>query len=194
MGNMHELLAQVRHRVTAQDFHQMVAAGILRESDRVELIDGEIVDRAPIDSKHAFVVSRLAQFFTLAAGDRCLVSVQNPVRLDDRSEPQPDLALLKPGDYMDRLPGPQDVLLVIEVATTSIEFDREIKLGLYARHNIPEVWLLDLNAGELGVYREPVEGRYRGQQKPMASDAVSPLLLPDVALKLDSGKTWSVPF
>lgn len=194
MGNMHELLAQVRHRVSAQDFHKMAAAGILRESDRVELIDGEIVDMAPIGSKHAFVVSRLARFFTLAAGDRCLVSVQNPVRLDDSSEPQPDLALLKSGDYMDRLPTPQDVLLVIEVAATSIEFDREVKLGLYARHGIPEVWLLDLNAGELSVFREPAQGQYRVQLKPLVSDPVSPLLLPAIDLKLESGKSWSVPF
>lgn len=194
MGSMHELLAQVRHRMTAQDLHQMVAAGVLRESDKVELIDGEIVDMAPVGSKHAFVVSRLARFFTLAAGEQCLVSVQNPVRLDDHSEPQPDLALLKPGDYMDRLPGPYDVLLVIEVTATSIEFDREVKLGLYARHAIPEVWLLDLNAGELSVFREPAQGQYRVQLKPLAADGVSPLLLPELAWKLENGKSWSVPF
>ena len=194
MGNMHELLAQVRHRVTARDLHRMVGVGILRESDRVELIDGEIVDMAPIGSKHAFVVSRLARFFTLATGDSCLVSVQNPVRLNDLSEPRPDLALLKPGDYMDRLPGPDDVLLIIEVAATSIEFDREVKLSLYARHGIPEVWLLDLNAGELSIYREPVQGLYRLQMKPLAIDAVSPQLLREVVLKLESGKSWSVPF
>lgn len=194
MGNMSELLAQARHRISACDFHRMADVGILTPSDRVELIDGEIVDMAPIGSKHAFVVSRLARFFTIAAGESCLVSAQNPVHLDEHSEPQHDLALLRPGDYMDRLPSSDDVLLIVEVAVTSAEFDREVKLGLYAKHGIPEVWLLDLNAGLMSIYREPEQGRYRVELKPGADEVVSPMRLPAIGLRLESGKSWSVPF
>ena len=123
MGNMSELMAQTRHRISVADYHKMDEAGIFGEDSRVELIDGEIVDMAPIGSKHAFVVSRLARLFTLAARDDYLVSVHNPIRLDNCSEPQPDIALLKPGNYMDSLPGASDVLLIVEVAHSSISFD-----------------------------------------------------------------------
>ena len=194
MGSIDEQMAQARHRITASDYYRMAEAGILAEADRVELIDGEIVDMAPIGSKHAFIVSRLARFFTLASSDRYLVSTQNPVRLDELSEPQPDLALLKPGNYMDRLPGPVDVLLIIEVAHTSINFDREVKLTLYARHGIPEVWLLDLAGGELTVCRGPADGHYREMRKVSPSEGVFPLLVPDVELRLEPGKSWATPF
>lgn len=194
MGSMIELMAQARHRITVRDYYRMAEVGILNATDRVELIDGEIVDMAPIGSKHAFIVSRLARFFTLASHDNYLVSTQNPVRLDEFSEPQPDLALLKPGNYMDRLPGPADVLLIVEVAHTSINFDREVKLTLYARHGIPEVWLLDLADGELTVYREPVDGQYRDMRKPSANERISALLAPSADLQLEPGKTWAVPF
>jgi Uma2 family endonuclease len=194
MGNMSELMAQVRHRITVTDFYKMVEAGILGENSQVELIDGEMVDMAPIGSKHAFVVSRLAQLFTLAARDRYLVSVQNPLRLDDLSVPQPDIALLKPGNYMDNLPGASDVLLIVEVALSSIHYDRDVKLDLYARHAIPEVWLLNLLGGELLIYRMPADGQFRTLQKPLPSESLSPLLLNDVVWTLESEKTWSAPF
>ncbi len=194
MGNMSELMAQVRHRITVTDFYKMVEAGILGENSQVELIDGEMVDMAPIGSKHAFVVSRLAQLFTLAARDRYLVSVQNPLRLDDLSVPQPDIALLKPGNYMDNLPGASDVLLIVEVALSFIHYDRDVKLDLYARHAIPEVWLLNLLGGELLIYRMPADGQFRTLQKPLPSESLSPLLLNDVVWTLESEKTWSAPF
>ena len=139
-------------------------------------------------------MSCLARFFTLAARERYLVGTQNPVRLDEFSEPQPDIALLKPGNYMDHLPGPADVLLIVEVAHSSIDFDRGVKLNLYAQHGIPEVWLLDLAGGELFVYREPADGQYRMLRKPLANESVAPVLFPDVELRLESGKTWSVPY
>lgn len=194
MGSMHELIAQARHRINVADFHRMAETGILLDSDRVELIEGEILDMAPIGSKHAFVVNRLTRFFTLAAGEQYLVSTQNPVRLSELSELQPDIALLRSDDYMDRLPGPADVLLLIEVAHSSVEFDRGVKMGLYARHSIPEVWLLDLNGGELAMYRDPSEGQYRHRITPLAGEPVSPLLLPQIVWQLEIGKTWSVPY
>jgi Uma2 family endonuclease len=194
MGYMSELMDRTRHRITASDYHKMAEAGILGEQDRVELIEGEIVDMAPIGSKHAYVVNRLSSLFTLAAGDAYLVSTQNPIGLDERSEPQPDIALLRPGNYMDRLPDPTDVLLIVEVASSSGEYDRGIKLDLYARHGIPEVWLLDLTGNELLVCRAPSNGQYQSIEKPVAGACVYPLLVPGVEMRLGVGKTWSVPF
>lgn len=194
MGNMSELMARARHRISVADYYKMAEAGIFGEDSRVELIDGQIVDMAPIGSKHAFVVSCLARLFTLAARDDYLVSVHNPIRLDNCSEPQPDIALLKPGNYMDSLPGASDVLLIVEVAHSSISFDRGVKLDLYARHAIPEVWLLDLMDGELLVSRKPVGGQYRTMHKPLPDETVSSLLAPQLEWTLGSGKSWSVPF
>lgn len=194
MGSMSELMDRARHRISVGDYHKMADAGVLGHDDRVELIEGEIVDMAPIGSQHACVVNQLARLFTLAAGEDCLVSTQNPIRLDDRSEPQPDLALLKPGDYMARLPGPEDILLVIEVASSSADYDRGVKLDLYARHGIPEVWLLDLTGNELLVCRDPVGGSYLSIAGPRVGECVRPVLLPGIGWRLAEGKTWSVPF
>ncbi len=194
MGNMNELMDRARHRVSVSEYHKMAEAGIFGEDDRVELIEGEVVDMAPTGSKHAFVVSRLAQFFTLAAQNLYLISVQNPIHLDHRSEPQPDIAVLKPGNYMDNLPGASDVLLIVEVAHSSFNFDRSVKLDLYARHAIPEVWLLDLMGGELLVCHQPADGQYRTMHKPIPGEIVTPLFAPELAWVLDRGKSWSVPF
>lgn len=172
------------HRWSVEEFHQMAAAGLLDETDRVELIEGEMIDMAPIGSKHAFIVNRMSQAFSLSIGGQCLVSTQNPVRLGERSEPQPDIALLRNGNYMEALPTAADVLLIVEVSDTTFAYDRDVKLGLYARHGIPEVWLLEVNERELTVYREPAEGQYRLIRKPTAGEAVSPTLVPGVALRL----------
>jgi len=194
MGYMSELMGRARHRITVSSYHKMAETGILSETDRVELIEGEIIDMAPIGSRHAFVLTRLARLFTLAAGERYWVSTQNPVRLDEHSEPQPDLALLKPGNYMDRLPSPEDVLLIVEIADSSIDYDRGVKLDLYARHGIPEVWLLDLSGNRLYLHRKPADGQYQLVEQPDVDEAVRPMLVPEVEWRLASGKTWSVPF
>jgi Uma2 family endonuclease len=171
------------HIWTVAEYHQMAGAGLLDESDRVELIEGELVDMAPIGSRHAFLVDRIAE--TLGRGSRAahMVRVQNPVLLGERSEPQPDIALVKRDNYADRHPGPDDILLIIEVSDTTLEYDRDVKLALYARHGIPEVWLIDVNAGELTVYCEPAEGQFRLIRKPTAAEAVLPTLVPDISLR-----------
>ena len=194
MGYMSQLMDRARHRISVGDYHRMAEAGVFGHQDRVELIEGEVFDMAPIGSQHAYVVNQLARLFTLAAGQDCLVSTQNPILLGDRSEPQPDLALLKPGDYMARLPGPADVLLVVEIASSSIDYDRGVKLELYARHGIPEVWLLDLTGNELLVFRDPDGGTYRSSEAPRAGEPVRPLLLPWIEWRLGERKTWAVPF
>jgi Uma2 family endonuclease len=140
----------------------MGEAGIFNENDRVELINGEIFSMTPIGSPHAACVDRLTRLLVVAAGDRASVRVQNPIRLGADSEPQPDLTLLRPRpDFYARAhPGPGDVLVVIEVADTTLAFDRAVKVPLYARAGIGEVWLVDLAGDAIEVYRQPAQGRY----------------------------------
>jgi Uma2 family endonuclease len=171
------------HRWTVDEFHQMASAGLLDETDRVELIEGEMIDMAPIGSKHAYLVDKLAQVLTRNCGSQ-LVRVQNPIRVGERSEPQPDIAVVKGRNYMEAHPTAADVLLVVEVSDSTLEYDRDIKLGLYARHGIPEVWLLDVNAREITLYREPAEGQFRLIRKPTAAELVSPMLMPAVSIAL----------
>lgn len=175
-----------RHKLSIEDFHQMGRVGILREGSRVELIDGELIDMAPIGSLHASVVSTLSMFFARQVGELAIVSTQNPVSLPPESEPQPDLALLKPCSdrYRDALPTAGDVLLVIEVAQTTADYEREIKLPLYARHAIPEFWLIDLNSGTIEVYREPSAKGYRKLLRPDRGETITPALLSKVQLPL----------
>ncbi len=191
MASVHEAPSVRRHRWTVADYHRLAEAGILGEDDRVELIEGELYEMAPIGSRHAGAVSYLNRILQQAAGNRGIVSPQNPIRLGERSEPQPDLALLRPRAdwYRKDHPGPDDVLLVVEVADATAAWDREVKLPLYARHGIPEAWLVDLEAGRLEIHREPgPEGYRRIQRLPLAeARAVRPAALPEApALDLSS--------
>ena len=179
-----ERAAMPYHRWSVEEYHQMAMAGLLDETDRVELIEGELIDMAPIGSKHAFRVDSISRALQRVAGKLFLVRVQNPVLLGERSEPQPDIAVVKDKNYAESHPGAEDVLLIVEVSDTTLAYDRDVKLSLYARHGIPEVWLLDVNAGEMTVYREPAEGQYRLIRKPMAAEAVSPVLAAGVAVSV----------
>src|SRR5215204_7706797 len=126
----------------------MGEAGILHEDDRVELIEGEIVEMAAIGTRHFSCVNRLTRMLVMGVGDAAVVSVQNPVRLNEHTEPQPDITVIRPRDYTESLPLPEDVLLLIEVSDTTLVYDRKVKLPLYARAGIREVWIVDL-AGEV---------------------------------------------
>jgi Uma2 family endonuclease len=146
-----------RHRLTVEEYHRMAEAGVLAADARVELIEGEVIDMAPIGSRHASVVNRLNDLLTLATRGRAIVQVQGPVRLGDRSEPEPDFALLRPRSdyYRDALPTSADVLLLIEVAESTQRYDRTVKAPLYARHGIPELWVIDLESALVHFYRRP---------------------------------------
>jgi Uma2 family endonuclease len=162
MCEMRVLPAEVeRHRFDAEEYHRMLEVGLLSEDDRVELIGGEIVDMTPIGWRHVQCINRLTMLLASFAAERSYaVSVQNPIGIGPRDEPQPDLALLqeRPGG---RLPAPEDTLLVIEVSDTSLTYDRDIKLPLYAGAGIPEVWILDLRERKVEVYAEPSPDGYR---------------------------------
>lgn len=174
------------HRLSVDDYHRMATAGILGEDARVELIEGAIIDMTPIGSRHAAAVKRLIRTFDRAVGDTAIVAAQDPVILDPHSEPQPDLALLRPREdfYKTAHPGPADVLLIIEVADTSLAYDRDIKLPLYARAGIPEAWLIDLEGATLTRFTAPAADGYR-QAKVIADlQRIGITTLPGLALDL----------
>jgi len=148
----------------------------------VELLAGEVYRMRPIGPKHAWSVARLNRLFTEALGDRAVVWPQNPIRIPPHSEPQPDLALLRPKSYEEGLPTPEDVLLLVEVAETSLEHDQGLKLSLYAQAGIPEVWVLDLKENRLHVYRTPKAGVYTEHRILLPGEEAEPLAFPGVRI------------
>lgn len=154
-------MAPTRHRVTVDAYHRMGNAGIFGEDDRVELIDGELIDMAPIGSRHAYVVDMLNRVFVKHVEQTRLVRVQNPIQLGEFGEPEPDIAVVRNGAYFDHHPQATDVSLIIEVADTSLDYDRSNKLPFYARYGIPEVWIIDLDGKRVDVYRNPLTGEQK---------------------------------
>jgi Uma2 family endonuclease len=166
------------HRLfTAEEFLSMGEAGILGEDERVELLDGEIVPLTPIGPTHAGIVDRLTRVLARVAADRAILRVQSPIRLTDLSLPQPDLALLRPREdfYVNAHPQAGDVLLVVEVADSSVRWDREVKVPLYARSGVCEVWVVDAGRKEMFVCRGPEGGRYAEEVAVGRGDVVEPV-------------------
>jgi Uma2 family endonuclease len=174
-------LTPTRRRFTVHDYGRMGQAGILTEDDRVELIDGEIIEMSPIGSRHVATVGRFSKRFEQRFGDVTLVFVQSPVRLAEHDEPEPDLALVKPRPdfYAAALPTPPVIFLLVEVADTSLDFDRRPKLPLYARHGIPEVWLVDVTTETILVSRDPTPSGYRTSWMVGRGDRIAPLAFPE---------------
>ncbi len=175
-----------RHRLTVADYHRIGKAGIVSEDARVELIEGEIIDMAPIGSEHAAVVRRLIRLFDRVIGEQAIVSAQDPVCLSNFSEPEPDIALLRyrKDFFRHAHPRPDDVLLIVEVADTSLRYDREVKLPLYARYGIREVWIVDLENRCLHLFREAAEGGYKQVQTIERPGVMAPLQLPNCGIDL----------
>ncbi len=175
--------SRVHHRFTVNEYDEMIARGILNENDRVELIRGEIVDKMPIGPRHAACVKRLNALFQLLYRGRWTVSVQDPIAFDD-SKPEPDIALLRPREdyYSEGTPQPSDILLVIEVADFSLDFDRDTKAALYAEAGIPEYWIVNLIDNCLEVHRGPkADGSYADCQR-VSKGGVIALLGEEIAV------------
>jgi Uma2 family endonuclease len=151
-----------RHRLTVQDYHRLGEAGILGEGDRVELLEGQLIDMSPIGPRHALAIDVLTRLLLAAIGEKAWIRAQNPIVLDDASEPQPDFTLVRwPWNgYPHEHPRPADILLLIEVADSSLDFDLGAKLELYARAGIREFWVVDLTSNRVLVHRDLNEGRY----------------------------------
>jgi Uma2 family endonuclease len=175
-----------RHRLTVAEYHRMGEMGIFSPDARVELIEGEVIDMPPIGSPHAGTVGFLGKRLEYAAGNLSLIFVQNPIFLDMDNEPQPDVMLLRPRPdfYRSSHPTPADVFLLLEVSDSTLAYDTQIKLPLYARHGIPEVWLVDLSNRRFVTHRSPTPAGFQDVQTLTDLSAVSPLLLPGVSVDL----------
>lgn len=173
-----------RRPLTVAEYHRMGEAGILTERDRVELIEGELIAMSPIGSNHSGTVNVLTYTLVRGVGDRGVVAVQNPVQLDDLSEPEPDFAILRPRPdfYRQATPRPEDVLLIIEVADSSLAYDRAVKRSLYARHGIAEFWIVNLVAGDVEVCRAPAGDQYTSIARAGRDAVLEPERLPGVAV------------
>ena len=169
---------------TVDEYYEMARVGILTESDRVELIEGEIVELFPNLSRHQAAIDELSRLFVKAVDNRARVRIHGPLRLSDTTEPQPDIQLLKPRDdfYVSAHPTQLDALLVVEVADISLAYDRSYKSTVYSMRGVPELWILDVNTPRLFVMREPAELGYRVVIELRAGDVISPLALPDLPL------------
>ncbi|MBI2490632.1 MAG: Uma2 family endonuclease [Candidatus Rokubacteria bacterium] len=177
-----------RYRFTVDEYERLAQAGVLTQCDRVELLDGEIVEMSPIGERHAGVVARISSVFSERLGRRCIVWGQNPVQLRVvRSMPQPDIALLRTREdfYTTTRPGPDDALLVIEVMDTSAATDRGVKLPLYARAGIVETWLVDLGGDAIEVYRQPAATGYGDTRVVRRGERITPRAFPDLTLAVD---------
>lgn len=162
----------------------MAEMGVFRPDARVELLDGRIIDMSPIGPLHGGVTNHLLEIFSASARGRWRTSVQNPVHLDEHSEPQPDLMLLKPAAdyYRKQHPTPADVFLLVEISDTTLELDREQKLPAYGRAGIAEAWIVDLNHGTIEVYREPHFTGYASKTILHSGDQAKPLAFPEVVV------------
>ena len=176
ISNPHKFL------LTTDQYHLMHEAGVFQDGDRLELVNGEIQTMSPIGRKHVACIIRLVKLFEKKLGDRVMVSAQNSVRLDNHAEPQPDIAILKWRDdfYHEALPTPDDILLIIEVADSSLDYDRHVKAPLYAAAGIPEMWLFDVNKKIIEGYSQPSPNGYKLLRRYDEGDNLSILAFPDV--------------
>lgn len=180
-------LFTIRRPFTVDDYHRMAEVGLLSDDERTELLNGEVVYKMPISSRHAGCVVWLVQALTLRLIGRALVSAQNPIRLSDRSEPEPDVSVLHPrvDHYRRAHPEPADVLLVAEVADSSIAVDRGVKAALYAAAGIPELWIVDLAGDAVEVHRAPAADGYRSVARLARGAELRPAAFPDVVIAVD---------
>jgi Uma2 family endonuclease len=172
---------------TVDEYYRMLDAGILTEDDRVELIEGEIIQMSPIGNRHAACVDRGTDLFTAAFRGRAIVSVQNPLRLNEYNEPVPDIMVLKPRAdyYASKSRTPEDTLLAVEVSDSTLRYDIKIKLPIYARTGVAEVWIENLREDLILVCREPSSKGYNVQLTLRRGDSISPLAFPDTVFKVD---------
>lgn len=178
-----DVLAHARpRRMTRSEYDRLVEQGLF-ENERVELIGGLVVEMSPMGSRHADPIDVLTRHFVLGVGDRAVVRVQLPFAASDDSEPEPDLALVPPKRYADR--HPDRAFLIIEVAETSLEYDRETKGPLYAASGVPEYWIIDVNGRSVEVHDTPGAHGYERSRRCAPSDVLAPSAFPDVTLRID---------
>lgn len=178
-------------QINTDTYHAMVSAGIFSEDDKIELINGYLIKKMSIGSKHGSTVTRLARLLIKQLDEQAIVTIQNPITINEFSEPEPDIVVARQQDdfYASGHPTPKDILLLIEVADTSLTFDRNAKIPLYAAADIPEAWLVDLIANEITVFRKPEGAVYQerevfktGQSIPLPGFAGTGIAVSDLGL------------
>lgn len=178
--------SSIQHfKFSTDAYHQLVEYGLLPAEARVELLEGEIIEMSPINSPHSGTINRLQKYLEKMLGDLYVISSQNPIQIDPFSEPQPDLAVLQWRDdfYFDKHPVPEEVIFLVEIADSTLEKDRTIKLPIYAKVNIPEVWIVNLKAKQLEVYTLPKDSNYTQKRIYKKGDLLEGTLVPK--LKFD---------
>jgi Uma2 family endonuclease len=173
------------YEFTVEEYQRLLEAGIFDEDDRIELLNGHLIVMPPIGIRHATAVRRILNLFVRRYGHGSEVDAQNPAIIDRKSEPQPDILLLRPGISEEPVkPHPKDIFLLVEVADSSFIFDRSDKRDAYARNGIREYWLLDLNENRLHVFRQPAGGKYEIELMLEKSGSIAPLAFPDLPVKV----------
>ena len=179
------MAAPARHwRFTVDDYEQMGLTGIFHEDDRVELIEGEIYEMSPIGGPHVECINGLNMMFARSVPEGILVSIQNPVRIGDLSMPQPDLVVLRDHRFSGKVPNAGDVLLIVEVSDTTLRYDRDVKMPLYAQAGVPEAWIADVNQEEIIAHRDPVDGIYGDVRAYTKGESLSPVQLPEITVRV----------
>ena len=186
-------LTPTRHRFTVAEYYALADAGILAENDRVELLDGDIIHMPPIGDWHAASVDQFNHLMLPPLQGRAIVRVQGPTHLNDISEPQPDVLLLRWRDdfYREGHPGPTHILLLIEISDTSVDYDRNTKLSAYARAGIPEVWIVSRQDRRIEAYTSPSGGAYSNVIHASPTETIAPQAFPDVTLEV--GRFFTQP-
>jgi len=179
--------AATKHLYTVDDYYHMAEAGAFIENNNVELIEGEIIDMVPMGCYHAWCITVLTRFFNKHIPDKNPIHVQTPLRIDNHTELEPDVFILKPSsdDYKNHHPVPEDVLLLIEVSQSTIQFDTNVKSPIYAKSGIPELWLIDLEAEQVLRYLYPVKGKFTQQEIFVVGESLSPSAFPEVLLTVN---------
>jgi Uma2 family endonuclease len=176
-----------RKHFSVDEYYRMAEVGILAFDKKFELIEGEVIQVSPIGARHAARVDRINKLFNRQLNEE-IVRVQNPVRLGNHSEPEPDVSILKPRKdfYEESHPTPEDVLLIIEITDTSGVYDRNVKIPMYARAGITEVWIMDVQNGFIEVHKDPINGTYQEKLIFREGQYITPQSLPHVTISVDS--------
>ena len=179
-------LSLITRKFTVEEYEKMTTQGIIKPDEKVELIRGEIIKMSPMGTRHASSVDRLIQLFYQKLGQKIILRVQNPIRLNNNSQPEPDLSLLIPRSdfYVAAYPCPQDIYLIIEVSDSTLDYDRYTKIPLYAEANIKEVWIINLKEECLEVYRHPLHDSYQAIQKYYRGESIFIESFPEIELTL----------
>lgn len=175
-----------RLRFSVDEYYKMIELGMLKDCEKAEIIEGELIQKMPIGDRHAFVVNALTRFFIKNVSDEVLVSIQNPVRISDYDEPEPDITLADLTKYDGkRHPRPAEVILIVEVSDTTLKYDRDTKLTLYAEAEIPEVWIVNLKNEIIEVHQKPSIGIYQLAQIFKCGEILQSESLPNLKLEVD---------